>query len=117
RGILGLVVLGAVVGDPLGQAVVPHAVFDQVTGHRGRGVPVPGDRPAGKLAADRVALDRDQYTVGEDGLAGAHRVGEVVGGLGLRVVVERHPVLGTDRLGGHEPAVGGAEPALRGAVP
>src|SRR5439155_20502995 len=91
-------------------------VFDQVAGHRRRGVPVPGDRPGGELGADRVALDRDQHAIGEHGLAGAHRVGEVVGGFGLRVVVERHPVFGSDRLGGHAPPTGGAEPALRGAV-
>ena len=61
-----------------------------------------------------------QDAVGEHGLPGVNRVVEVVRGLGARVVVERHPVLGADRLGGHEAAVAaglvGPEPALGGAV-
>ncbi len=67
--------------------------------------------------AGRVAPDRDKDAVGEHRPPGRDSVGEVVGRLGRRVVVQRHPVLGSDRLGGHEPAVRRAEPALRGAVP
>ena len=62
-----------------------------------------------------------QDAVGQHGPARGHGVGEVVGRLGAGVVVQRHPVLGADRLGGDEAAVApglvGAEPSLGGAVP
>src|SRR2546429_5402914 len=63
---------------------------------------------------------RVQDAVGHRGLTGVDGVVEVVGRLGARVVVERHPVLAAQRLGGDEAAVTGrvvrAEPAVGGAV-
>ena len=82
---------------------------------------MPGHRAVRELGVRRMPAGSLQDAVGQHGLARGDGVVEVVGGLGARVVVERHPVLGADRLGGHEAAVTlglvGPEPSLGGAVP
>src|SRR5581483_10635438 len=116
-GVLGLIEGNAVQRGPLGQTVVPDAVFDRVAGHTRGGMPVPGDRAMRELAAGRVALDRGRDAVCDHRPAAGDRVGEVVGGLRRGVVVKRHPVLGADGLGRYEAAVVDTKPALGGAVP
>ena len=73
-----------------------------------------------ELGVRRMLRPGLQDAVGQHGPAGRDRVVEVIGRLGARVVVERHPVLGADRLGGDEAAVAawlvGPEPSLGGAV-
>ena len=106
--------------DPPGQVVAADTVLDQVAGHRRWLVPAPGHRAARELGVRRVLRPGHQDAVGQHGLPGGDGVVEVVRRLGAGVVVERHPVLGADRLGGDEAAVAaglvGAEPALGGAV-
>ena len=117
---LGLVERHAADGA-LGQVEAADAVLDQVAGDRGGRVPVPGHRAVRELGVRGAPPGSLQDAVGQNGLALGDGVVEVVGGLGGRVVVERHPVLGADRLGGHEAAVTlglvGPEPSLGGAVP
>ena len=77
---------------------------------------MPGRGSAGEFRVRRVPRHRFQHAVRHRGLARVDRVVEVVGRLGGRVVVQRHPVLGGDRFGGDEAAVARPEPALGGAV-
>ena len=104
------------VRDPGGQRVVADAVLDEVAGDRRARVPVPGRGSAGEFRVRRVPGHRFQRAVRHRRLARADRVVEVVGRLGGRMVVQRHPVLAGHWFSGDEAAVAGAEPALGGAV-